>query len=299
MKITANSTIKYFVLRLLSILNDDIYIKIEYLIKMKKKCRLKNPTSLTEKIQWLKINFRNELVTSSADKYKVRELVCNRIGNQYLNDLIWYGNSPEEIPFEKLPDKYVIKVNHGAGFNILVDDKNKINEKKIIKKLHKWLKMDYSLIGRQWAYSSIERKIIIEKYLVNSSASSKSLLDYKLYIINGNFQFIQLIKNRDIRQEQEFYNIDWEPLKIKKNYNIPDQVSEMPVDFLEMVKISESLSKGLKFCRVDLYYIDQKIIFGEITHYPLAGYIPFTEQVDKYLGSLLRLEKTGRNNENM
>lgn len=279
--------IKFPILKMLSIISDEIFIKIEYFIKMGKKCNLQHPQRFSEKLQWLKLNHRNELITIVTDKYEVRNYIAQKIGNEYLNKLLWVGDRPEDIPYDKLPNKYVIKVNHGCAFNIINDGNDELNIQKTNRMLNRWLKCDYHLVGRQWAYKNITRKIIIEKFMEDENF--KDLIDYKLFVLNGNVEFIQVIINRTADMDQQFFTRDWEPIKLKDEYEIRTDKTKKPEALNKMIELSQKIGMDFIFCRVDFYVVNGKIIFGEITNYPLGGYLKLSKQYDEILGKKLEL----------
>ena len=166
---------------MLSKVSPKLNSKILYFVKMKKKLNLKKPETFNEKIMWLKLNEyeNNELITLCVDKYEVRKYVKKSGAEEILNDLISVYNTPEEINFDELPNQFVLKCNHGAGYNIICKDKNKMNFTKVKSVLNKWLKEDYWALSSEMQYKNVERKIICEKYL--KSNNYQDLEDYKIY----------------------------------------------------------------------------------------------------------------------
>lgn len=269
----------------LKFLSDDLYIKLEYKIKTKKSIDLVNPVSFNEKINWLKINNRTNLITKCADKYKVRDYVTKEVGEEILIPLLWVGTEPKKIPFKKLPKSFVIKTNHACATNIIVKDKALINEDRIIKELTKFLKIDYWFSGRQWAYKNIERKIIIEEYIGDINAIPK---DYKFFVFNGKAKFVEIDYDRYIKHKRDFYNMKWEKMPLEFSYPNSNYTEKKPLVLEKAKEYAERLGKNFPFSRVDLYIIEDKIYFGEITFYPEGGYGKFyPENLDiKYGGYL-------------
>jgi hypothetical protein len=269
----------------LKFLSDDLYIKLEYKIKTKKSIDLVNPVSFNEKINWLKINNRTNLITKCADKYKVRDYVTKEVGEDILIPLLWVGTEPKEIPFKKLPKSFVIKTNHASATNIIVKDKALINEDRIIKKLTKFLKIDYWFSGRQWAYKNIERKIIIEEYIGDINAVPK---DYKFFVFNGKAKFVQIDYDRYTKHKRDFYNMDWEKMSMQCSYPNSNYTEKKTLVLEKAIEYAERLGKNFPFSRVDLYIIEDKIYFGEITFYPDGGYAKFyPENLDIKFGGYL------------
>lgn len=271
----------------LSYLSDYLYLKYLYKKKLGKKLNLQNPQTFNEKIQYLKLYYRNDLLTICADKFRVREYVSEKINEDILVPLLWVGEDPTHIPFETLPDSFVIKTNHGSGMNIIVKDKNKINKEEIAKKIKKWLKINFYKFYKEWSYKNIKRKIIIEQYL------GDNVNDFKIFVFNNSAQFILVVFDRYADNVRNFYNLKWELLDIKYCYNNSTKVIAKPYNLKKMINYAEILSDKFPFVRVDFYEIDRKLYFGEMTFYPNAGFIKFLENHEKWdlaWGKLLRLD---------
>ena len=271
----------------LSYLSDYLYLKYLYKKKLGKKLNLQNPQTFNEKIQYLKLYYRNDLLTICADKLRVREYVSEKINEDILVPLLWVGEDPTHIPFETLPDSFVIKTNHGSGMNIIVKDKNKINKEEIAKKIKKWLKINFYKFYKEWSYKNIKRKIIIEQYL------GDNVNDFKIFVFNNSAQFILVVFDRYAYNVRNFYNLKWELLDIKYCYNNSTKVIAKPYNLKKMINYAEILSDKFPFVRVDFYEIDRKLYFGEMTFYPNAGFIKFLENHEKWdlaWGKLLRLD---------
>lgn len=248
---------------------------------------LETPKSLNQKIVWKKIHDRNPLLTITADKYKVREYIRLALGNETANEilvpLLYVGRNPQKIPFENLPDAYIIKTNHASKTNIFIEPNNPANKKKIIDQINQWLTKPYGLFAHEWAYQNIPRLFIIEKFL--HDADSASLKDYKFMMINGKCELIQVYSGRDNELMCCFYNAQWQYQNIqwKNKYGPP---IEKPAALEKMIAIAEKLSAPFDFVRVDLYEINNRIYFGELTHYPASGRLEISPtNIDFLLGS--------------
>lgn len=262
----------------------NIYFKHE----LKYKLNLKKPKTFNEKIQWLKLYEwpKNELAIQCADKYRVREYVKNKKMSQYLNELIGVWNSAYDINFEKLPDKFVLKCNHGCGYNIIVKDKSKVNAKKIQKELDKWMKEDFGKYNAEPHYSKIKRKIICEKFLEGE------VINYNIYVFNGRAIFLSVASGlgEGIEEHLTYYNIDG-TLANFKNLAYPTKEEKLSKLLPEMIKIAEKFGEDFPMVRVDLYDIKGKIILSELTFTPGGGIIPFDPiQADFELGDKLKID---------
>jgi len=219
-----------------------------------------------EKIQYLKLYGNLEKYTDYADKYKVREYVTEKIGEEYLIPLLGVYNKPEEIDYSILPDKFVLKTNHGCGYNIIVEDKEKININKTNKKLSKWLKEDFSKIRKEYQYKNIDRKIICEKFI---SDKNSELLDYKFFCFDGKPKFVSV----KTKEWESFFDMNWKNLElyVLLNSKTNEKKISRPENFEKMIKLATKLSSEFQFVRVDLYNIDGKIYFGELTFTHASG----------------------------
>ncbi len=286
-------------LRKMRFLPSKLYAKIHYEHFSKEKLNLNNPQNFNEKIQWYKIFFRPPILNTLADKFAVREYVSKTIGKEYLNDLYAVYERPEDIDFDALPQQFVMKANHTNGHNIIVKDKREINRKNIIKKFKKWLKKNqYYRRGQEWAYKDVKPKIVIEKFL--KEENNNALIDYKFYCFNGEPKFIDVHLDRDKDHKQGCFDLDFNQLpfiKSKKFNNISSDIQK-PINFKEMVNVTKLLAKNLPFVRVDLYSINGKTIFGELTFYPGDARNKFyPEKYNKIIGDYFKLPKLKSKNE--
>ena len=281
------------VLIVISKLSPKLNSEILYFGKLKKFLNLKNPETFNEKIMWLKLNEYkdNELITSCVDKYEVRKYIEECGCKEILNDLIAVYSTPEEIDFDKLPNQFVLKCNHGAGYNIICKDKNKMDFTKVKSVLNKWLKEDYWALYSEMQYKTVERKIICEKYL--ESNNYQSLEDYKVYCFNGKPEFVMVCIGRNTgKTKYYFLNKNWEIMRINKlGLEVPENFKiNKPKCIDDMFSYAEKLSKPFKFVRVDFYDCNDKVIFGELTFTPSACVdTNYTEKAQKDLGNMIKI----------
>jgi len=245
-----------------------------------------NPKTFNEKIIWLKLNHRFSNGTKLVDKYLVKNIVSELIGPEYLIPTLNVFDSVEEIDPNKLPQKCVLKPNHGSGMVVFYDKKSGMDvwdSQKI--KLRKWLDLDVYKETREWQYKNIPRKIIVEPLIDEMS----KVIDYKFYCFDGKVKIICLDMNRFANHKRNFVDCNWNLLPyIQKFEN--GKLPEKPSNFDEMINICEKLSAGLIFSRIDLYNINNEIKFGEITLHPSSGHAPFeTYQQDLGMGSFMNL----------
>lgn len=272
-------------------LPQDVYVKINYEYYSGRKLDYNNPVTFNDKIQWLKVFYHREILHQLVDKYAVRDYVKEKVGSQYLNELYAVYNKPAEVDFEKLPNQFVLKGVHGFHLNLIVKDKNKLNLKKTNYLLNKWMLKDHYRNGKEWAYKNVKPRIIAEKYL--EEFGKDVVNDYKFFCFNGKPKFIQIDMERGTEDLRCYYDLDWKklPFTTEKNKFFEGEL-QMPEHFNEMIDVAQKLSKDFPFVRVDLYNINGKILFGEMTFYPTDGrkkYIP--NEYNKIIGDYLELPK--------
>ena len=266
--------------------NDEFYLKAMYKYKFGKKLNLKKPRNFNEKLQWLKLYDRNQIYTNFVDKCLVKEYVTKTIGKEYIIPNIGIYKKYSDINFDSLPIKFVIKCNHDSHGLVMVDNKNEISKKKIKRKINKSLKRNYYYAGREWPYKNVNRMILIEKYM------GENLNDYKIFCFNGTPKYILVCSNRKGKNKNtDFYDIHWNLMPFSRaNHNNSEQGIEKPKELDKMLEIAKKLSNNIPFVRVDLYDINGKVYFGELTFYPSSGFEGFNPEFwDEKLGNLLNI----------
>lgn len=255
---------------------------------------LENPITYNQKIQWLKVYDTTPLKTQLTDKYLVRDWVKDKIGEKYLTKLLGVWHNFDDIDFDSLPDKFVLKANHGCGFNYIVPDKSKFNRSDARFKFQKWMKVNFAYYwGIEPQYRDIEPLIIAEEYLENDN---KDLYDYKFWCFNGKPMYIQFLSERNISGlKMAFFDTEWNKLDFVYDHPRLRRDVEKPENLDEMLKIAETLSNGFAHVRVDLYRLNSgEIKFGEMTFTSCSGACHWTPpEYNEKLGALITLpEKT-------
>lgn len=225
-------------------------------------------------------------MSQCADKYEVREYIISKnLGNILVNLYAVYDN-PYQIILDDLPEKFVIKTTNGSGTNIFCRDKKLVDLKKIKDELRVWLKRDNYAFGREWSYKGIRPRIIIEEYLEDRDNIFEGINDYKFICFNGKPRYVVLDVNRYFGHKRNIYDIDWNYIEVATDHGNFGDVVPKPDGYEEMVKIANVLSKDFPSVRVDLYYVNKKVYFGELTFYPWTGYIQFDpDEFDYILGN--------------
>ena len=238
--------------------------------------KISTPKGFSEKLQWLKKHGPTDLKTKLADKYDVREWVKEKIGIEYLVDLLPLNKSGKmvtsdvnDIDFDQLPQEFVLKLTKGSGFNIICKEKAKLNIQDTRKKLAQWLKIDNYLLSREPHYKG-QNKIICERML------EYNITDYKFFCFAGIPTYVELFIDRFGKHRKVFYDMEWRKAGFTTANDPMDGEAVRPSEFDEMVRIATKLSEGWPFVRVDLYVHGGKVYFGEMTFHPAGGYTPIT-----------------------
>ena len=278
-----------------NLLPDDIYLKREFKKALGYELNLDNPRTFNEKLQWLKLYDRNPRYTTMVDKVAAKKYVADIIGEEYTIPTLGVWERPEDINFDELPDKFVLKCNHNSGLGMCIcTDKSKLDFNKVKRDLKKGLKQNYYLTGREWPYKNVKHRIIAEKYMEDENGCQE-LTDYKFHCFNSFVDSVMVCTDRASGDTKfYFFDKDWK-LKRYNNHgkNAPDNFTiPKPENKDEMFAIAEKLSQGLTFVRVDLYSINNKTYFGELTFYPQSGFDSnLLKETDEYWGNLIDLNK--------
>ncbi len=231
---------------------------------------IENPKTFNEKIQWLKLYDSTPLKTRLADKYLVRDWVKEKIGEQHLIPLLGVWDKFSDIDFNKLPNSFVLKTNHGSGWNYIVRDKKNMDLSLMKEKFDGWMKKNFAFAwGLEFHYMNIPPKIIAEKYI---SDLDGEIFDYRFFCFNGVPKFVWVdVGSGTTHHKRNIYDMQWKFQNYKVNYPNIAQELDCPNTFSEMKKYAKILSEGFAFVRVDFYSIDGHVYFGEITFTPQSG----------------------------
>lgn len=273
---------------LLKILPDKLYLKLMYRARIGKKLNLRTPQTFNEKIQWLKLYDRSDIQTLMVDKYLVKKYITDLLGERYVIPLYGVWDKFDEINFDKLPNQFVLKCTHNSGGIVICKDKENFDKEEARKIIEKCLKTKYFYKGREWPYRKVKPRIIAEKYICDKNTND--LPDYKVMVFNGEPQIVQVHKGRYFNHTQDFYNLKWEKLDIYQGCPISEKVDEKPVFIDEMLELSKIIASNQKLVRIDWYYVDNQLLFGEATYFDGSGFIPFEpEKWDYEFGKMIDL----------
>ena len=279
--------------RIAPIIPDRLYLKWLFRLTMRRKLNLDNPQTFSEKLQWLKLYNRKPEYTQMVDKYGAKQYVSERIGEEYIIPTLGVWDSFDEIEFEKLPNQFVLKTTHGGGNTgvVICKDKNTFDKSSARKCLNASLKSSIYTRLREWPYKNVKPRIIAEQYI--SDDENNDLPDYKFFCFNGEPKLCQVIRNRNTYETIDFYDDNWTHMPfVGLNSFAPNGINSVLKPYLieEMLDISKKISEGIPFVRIDLYFVKNKVFFGEITFFPASGIGSFRpEEWNKILGSWIRL----------
>lgn len=261
-RIPINTTIDY------EILSDDVkkkYLSEWYIAVTGEKLDWGNLRSYNEKMQWLKLFDRVKEKSRYADKYLVRDYVKDVIGDRYLIPLLGVWDKYDDIDFNELPDEFVLKCNHGSSWNEIIHDKSKADKVLLKEKFDAWMSTNFvDLFGMELHYGYITPKIIAEKLLRIEGESD--IPDYKFFVFDGEVKLIQVDIDRSQNHRRNLYTPEWEYVPASICYPTAPEVNiPKPGCLMEMIEISEKLAEGFIHVRVDLYLVEDRIYFGEMT----------------------------------
>lgn len=280
-------------------ISDEHWIPIRYWLRMGKFPDLKNPYTYTEKLQWLKLHNRNPLYTKLVDKYEVKKFVESRIGAEYVITTLGIWDSFEDINFDSLPNQFVLKTTHDSGGIVICKDKSKFDMENARKVLSRSLKHNYYLrTGREWPYKNVKPRIMAEKYMEDTG--TRELRDYKFFTFGGGCKALFVASDRQTVGEEvkfDYFDADFHKLDIITVHPHSKQNIEKPSCFDEMKSLAEKLSKGIPHVRVDLYEVNGRVYFGEMTFFHFSGSTPFTPEIwDEKFGQWLQLPQVNDGN---
>lgn len=273
------------------VISNEKMSKFYYKLILKKNLNLDNPQTFNEKLQWLKLYYypTNDLVVKCTDKYLVRDYIAQKGYEETLVPLIGVWDNAQKIEWNKLPNEFVLKCNHGCAYNLICDNKEKFDKKLAEKQLNKWLKEDFGAFNIELHYSKIKKhQIICEEYL------GEKLVDYKFFCFNGEPKYIYVSSDliHDRQAKIGFFNIDGSKLELKRDDYENIEEIKLPSFYTKMLDMANDLSKDFPFVRVDFFVTDSRYYFAELTFTPSACMMPFNpKEIDWQWGKLLDIEK--------
>lgn len=251
---------------------------------------LDTPKTFNEKLLWLKLHDHNPQYTKMVDKVGVKEYVAEKIGFEYVIPTLGVYDSFDDIDFDSLPPRFVMKCNHNSGGVVVCNDKNKLNRNQLRVHFQDLLKKNYYISSREWPYKNVKPQIIIEEN-IQPDNKEQQINDYKIMCFNGKVRCSFVCSNRTKESLYvNFYDVDWNPMPFERHYPKNPVEIEKPSKYDDMVRLAEILATDIPFVRVDFYQVNDKLYFGELTFYPGGGIEEFDpKSYDLMLGKWLDL----------
>ena len=268
--------------------SDEIAVRIGYFLSMHKMLNLEHPKTYNEKLQWLKLHDKRDVYTKMVDKVLAKDYVHEVLGDGYTFKTLGVWERFDDIDFDKLPNQFVLKCTHDSGGLIICKDKSKLNIERARKKINKCLKKNYFFATREYPYRNVVPRIIAEEYMVDESGTE--LKDYKFFCFDGVPKMLFVATDRAIDTRFDFYDSDFNHLPFTQGHPWAEKEIKKPEHFDEMLNLAARLSTGIPHVRVDLYNINGKIYFGEMTFFHYSGTMPIhPEEWDYKIGEWLKL----------
>ena len=278
------------VLRIKRFVPDELYLKIIFKSQINAgyKLNLKNPQTFNEKCQWMKLYNHNPLYTTLVDKVNVKRYVADKIGEEYVIPIIGVWDRVDDIKWEELPNKFVLKCSHDSGGIVICKDKSFLDIDAAKKKLEKSLNYNYYWEGREWPYKNVPRRVFAETYMEDKFGE---LRDYKFLCFGGVPKILYIATERQKHATKfDFFDENFNHLPFTNAHPNAEVMPQKPESFELMKELASKLSEGIPFVRVDFYEVNGKVYFGEMTFFHMGGMKPFDpKEWDYKLGSLITL----------
>lgn len=273
-------------------MSDENYLKRMFKACTGRQLDLDDPQTFNEKLQWLKLYDRNPEYTKMVDKYDAKRYVADKIGEEYVVPTFGVWDRPEDIDFEILPERFVLKCTHDCGGLVICRDKTKFDEVVAKGKLFRHMKRNYFMHGREWPYKNVRPRIFAEQ-LLSDEHQKDSLIDYKFYCFNGQPKFLYVsegLHDHDTARIS-FLNLDWSFAPFQRSdYKEFEELPPKPVNYEMMLEFATILSENTPFLRVDLYEVEGKVYFSELTFFPASGYSElYPSYWNKNIGDWIKL----------
>lgn len=272
-------------------LNDKNYLKLIYWSKFGERLDFENVITFNQKIQWLKLHNDKPVYSTMVDKYEAKIYVAEKIGDEYIIPTLGVWNNFDEIDFNKLPEKFVLKCTHDSGGLVVCKDKNTFDLKDAKKRINRSLKNNYYWAGRELPYKNVRPRIIAEQYMEDKV--DNELRDYKFFTFNGKAEVMYIASDRCKSKDDtkfDFYNMNFEHLPFINGHPNNPTRPHKPRNFELMKSLAETLGEGFPYLRIDFYEVNGEVYFGELTFSHWSGFISFEpNEWDKKLGDLIKL----------
>ena len=279
-------------------MSDEDYLRKMWRYRMGGELDLEHPQTFCEKLQWLKVYNQNPEYSKYVDKYEVKQIVAKEIGAEHVIPIYGVWNSFDEIDFNELPDRFILKTTHDSGGFMICRDKKDFDRAKAGRKFDRAMKRNYYWGDREWPYKNVRPRIIAEEYI--DSLGKPESIEYKLTCMNGKLAFTTvctgIAHSAFENRTNDSFDPDGNHMPWYAYYKNSTKPVELPEQLPEMIGYAEKLSTGIPYARVDFYIIDGQVFFGEMTFFTWAGFIEFTPpEWDRILGDMLILPEKYNN----
>lgn len=276
-KIFKSKSLRMKILKALEWVPDSVMVPLQYRIHTHITMDRQNPKRYTEKIQWYKLHYRTEVMTTCVDKHAVKDYVYQQLGDKdiLIPELGCWDNA-EDIDFSVLPNNIVLKTTNGSGTNIFIDDIEEIDKDKVRTQLNQWLSRTIKSPGREWAYDNVRPRIICEPQIPAIDQHGNGLDDFKFFCFNGKIAMKWIDYDRFVDHKRVLYTPNGDRLPVECTYKSPENLEYPEEAFRILEPIALKLAEPFPHARIDLYYTEHKPYFGEITFYSGSGYELFS-----------------------
>lgn len=281
-------------IKIARLLPDKQYLSLKFYQEFGRFPNWNYPHTYSEKLQWLKLYDRNPEYTRMVDKHAVKKYVADIIGEEYVIPTLGVWDTPEEIEWDKLPNRFVLKTTHGGGNTgvVICKDKSTFDKKKAIEKLNESIDTDLYKVWREWPYKDVPKRVIAEQY-IEPNPETNDLSDYKFFCFDGEVKGLFVATERQNPNEEvkfDFFDENYKHLPLRQGHDHAKITPPKPRNFELMKSLSEKLSKGFPHVRIDLYDLGDRVLFGEITFFHFSGLVKFEPECwDKHFGDMLTL----------
>lgn len=275
-------------------MDDETYLRLCFRAYIGYEPDLQNPQTFNEKLQWLKLHDRNPLYTTLVDKAEVKSWVAERIGWEHVVPTLGVWDSFDQIGFNSLPERFVLKCTHDSGGLAICRDRSSFDMGEARRKIERSLSRNYYWGGREWPYKDVKPRVLAERYL--DPNDSGDLPDYKLFRFSNGRIITLLMTDRftEAGLTETFFDEEWRPLDLSEGGYPTRKDLPAPEYFEEMKGLADRLAEGLPFARVDFYESGGRLLFGEMTLHPKSGFELFDpREWDATFGSWVELPSGG------
>lgn len=266
--------LKSALLQMTHIIPDSLFLKLRYFAAFHKPLNLKNPKTYNEKLNWLKLHDRKPEYTRMVDKYECKKFIAERIGEEYVIPTLGVWDRFEDIDFDALPEKFVLKCTQDSGGLVICHNKAELDIEAARRQLTACLKRNYFWSNREWPYKNVKPRIIAEEYL--EDAETQELRDYKFFTFNGSLKIFYIVSGRKAGDRRtNFFDLDLNPLDLRDCDEMAEIPPAFPKNLDKMMELAEKVSEGIPQLRVDFYEVNGHVYIGEFTFYYCGGLVPF------------------------